>query len=99
MPASGFEPAAQLRIRAWIASRGRDRKAERASLERLVELEPGDTLVLGRLAEIAIEDGDHAELARLRERQRAMTEAKERYQAPAAGRSFRRHCRARPTGT
>ena len=48
-------------------------------MTRLVELEPGDTLALGRLAEIAIEDGDHAELARLRDQQRAMTEAKERY--------------------
>ena len=54
-----------LELRAWLAARGGDRRAERAALEELVALEPADAAALERLADLAAQDGERERLAEL----------------------------------
>ena len=76
---AGGEPLAGLaspgrgcsRLRAWLASRSGDRRAERAILERLVALEPSRRRGLERLADLAAQDGEPGRVAELRHRKAA----------------------------
>ena len=79
LPTGEFWPAEVLRIRAWLAGRQGDGRAERTVLAALIAEEPGDTVALGRLAELALEAGEMAEVAALRASQAEMTAAKGRY--------------------
>lgn len=75
------------RLRAWLAARLGNRAAERSALSDVLRLEPGDTRTLDRLAAIAGEAGDLAEVARLRARTAEMTAVKERYRILLRGES------------
>ena len=79
LPTGEFWPAEVLRIRAWLAGRQGDGRAERTALAALIAEEPGDTVALGRMAELALEAGEMAEVAALRASQADMTAAKGRY--------------------
>ena len=57
-----------LELRAWMAARSGDRPAERAALESLIALEPGDAAAVERLADLAAQDGERERLAELRRR-------------------------------
>jgi enediyne biosynthesis protein E4 len=88
LPVDIVSPTDLLRLRAWLASRPGDHKAERAALTSLVELEPGDTAALDRLAVLASADGDDPEVARLRLKKSEMLAAQLRYQALLRGDSI-----------
>ena len=81
LPADTFSSTDQLRLRAWLASRLGDAKAERGALLSLVNLEPGDTSALDRLAVLASEDHNAAEVARLRSKKAEMMAALASYRA------------------
>ena len=81
LPADKFAPTEQLRLRAWLASRVGDGKAERGALMSLVNLEPGDTSALDRLAVLASEDHHAAEVGRIRSKKAEMMAALARYRA------------------
>jgi tetratricopeptide (TPR) repeat protein len=81
LPADNFSPADQLRLRAWLASRLGDAKAERGALMSLVNLEPGDTSALDRLAVLASENRNATEVTRLRAKRAEMMAALASYRA------------------
>jgi enediyne biosynthesis protein E4 len=74
-----FEPREVLSLRAWLASHRGDRAAEQRLLERLTELDPGDTAALGRLAALVQQAGDARRAAALRARQAEASRLKESY--------------------
>jgi len=88
LPAEGVYQTDLLRLRAWLASRTGDTGAERAALASLVELEPGETAALDRLAALAGADGGASEVARLRSRKSEMMTALVRYGALLRGDSI-----------
>jgi enediyne biosynthesis protein E4 len=59
----------RLIVRAWFAARRNDPKAERLALEQLIEVEPGNTAVLDRLATLAVQAGHLDQATALRKRQ------------------------------
>ncbi len=84
--ASGEPPAgpgprtgAILALRAWLAERDGDRRAERTSLEELIARKPSGAAAYERLADLAAQDGDVDRLAELRRRKAAAEAAVERY--------------------
>jgi tetratricopeptide (TPR) repeat protein len=85
LPADLVAPSDLLRVRGWLASRTGDVAAERSALTALVELEPGDTTALDRLAVLAGAAGDAAEVNRLRARKSAMMAALTQYRALLKG--------------
>ena len=70
-----------LKMRAWLAERQGDRRAERDALDELVALDPDDTSGLERLADLATQDGDSSRLAELRRRKAAIDSARLQYAA------------------
>jgi tetratricopeptide (TPR) repeat protein len=79
LPASDFTQPEVLRLRAWLAGRLGDRRAERATLEQFVALEPNDPAALERLADLVAQDGDVERVADLRRKKIAAADADERY--------------------
>ncbi len=79
IPVDRFSPQEGWSIRAWFAARRGDPEAERDALEHLVEIEPGDTRALDRLAELAIRGGQADRAAAIRRRQEESLRDKERY--------------------
>jgi tetratricopeptide (TPR) repeat protein len=79
LPAAGVPRERFLDLRAWLAARQDDRRAEREALEELIELEPDQSAVLERLADLATQDGDLSRLAELRRRKAASDSARLRY--------------------
>jgi len=79
LPASSFSRARMLGIRAWLAARNGDRRAERSALEELLALEPEDPSALERLADLAAQDGETDRVAVLRRRKAAVDVASEWY--------------------
>ena len=71
--------AEALTLRAWFAAKQGDRDAERAALGSLLELTPGDTVALERLAGLAIEAGEALRVADLRRRKVELDRARENY--------------------
>ena len=65
-----FLPSEVLRLRAWLASFGRDRQSERQSLLALAAEEPGNAGAWARLAELAVVEKhlDQAETFRLKQK-------------------------------
>jgi tetratricopeptide (TPR) repeat protein len=72
-------PAERARLAARLAVLRGDTAAERASLERLVAVQPGDPPAWERLAEIAARDGDRPRLAELRRRKAQIDRAIDEY--------------------
>jgi len=79
VPASSFSRARALGLRAWLAARLGDPRAERRGLEELLALEPEDSSTLERLADLAAQDGETDRVAELRRRKAAVDVATERY--------------------
>jgi tetratricopeptide (TPR) repeat protein len=79
LPADHTSRAELYSILAWFASEQGDREAERTALSRLIELVPGDTQTLDRLAALAVEAGDPDAADDLRRRRQEAQQAKERY--------------------
>jgi len=81
LPASRFSTAQVAAVTARLAALRRDTAAERAALERRVELEPGAALAWDRLAELATRDGASDCAARYRARKAEIDRAADKYRA------------------
>ena len=79
LPASRFSEGEILGLRAWLARRADDRRAERHELERLVDHVPAAPGALERLAELNALDGRTERVADLRRRKADLDRARERY--------------------
>ncbi len=79
LQASTFPPARLLKLRTWLAARGEDRQAERAALDALLAVVPGDNAALERLADLAAEDRALDRVAVLRRRQSEMEAHTQQY--------------------
>ncbi len=79
LPADQFAPVDVGRLRAWFAARRGDLEAERDALREVLALAPGDTQVIERLADLAVQQGHDEEAAALRRRKSEMDQARERY--------------------
>jgi tetratricopeptide (TPR) repeat protein len=79
IPPDDFRPEEAWSIRAWLAARRGDAEAERAALEQVIAIEPGDTRALDRLAELAVGAGRADRAAAIRRRQEEALRDKERY--------------------
>jgi enediyne biosynthesis protein E4 len=77
--AAWFLPFEVLRIRAWLAGFVGDNEAERRCLLALVVEEPGNTNAWARLAESALEGGNHAEVESFRKKQAETSALRGRY--------------------
>ncbi|WP_435005107.1 FG-GAP-like repeat-containing protein [Tundrisphaera lichenicola] len=73
-----YEPEI-LNLRAWLAARSGDRRAERRELERLVDRDPAYPGALERLATIEALDGETEKVAALRRRKAELDRALHRY--------------------
>jgi enediyne biosynthesis protein E4 len=81
LPDGWFGGADLLALRAWFTRQRSDTAAERHALEQLVECDPGRTVALERLAELALIAGDEPKVRSLRARKAALDELKNRYKA------------------
>ena len=79
IPADSVSPGRVADLRAWYANRRGDEDAERGALERLVELEPGNTTALERLAEQAVRAGRDDQASELRRRKAEIDRVLHRY--------------------
>jgi hypothetical protein len=79
LPASRFTHDRVLALRAWLAARNADRRTERAALEALIPLEPGEGAVYERLADLVAQDGDLERVAELRRQKAKCDAARDRY--------------------
>jgi enediyne biosynthesis protein E4 len=79
LPASQVSQPRIVAIRAWLAARNGDSRAERSALDELVALQPGDVAALERLADLAAQAGEPERVAELRRRKAAIDAAFERY--------------------
>ncbi|MFI5458430.1 MAG: FG-GAP-like repeat-containing protein [Isosphaerales bacterium] len=84
LPASSFSKARVLGLRAWLAARNGDRRAERSAIEEVLALEPEDSSALERLADLAAQAGETNRVAGLRRRKAAVDVASERYRTLAS---------------
>jgi tetratricopeptide (TPR) repeat protein len=80
LPVGESAPAQVPRLAAWLARRRGDRGAERRALERLIAVDPTDTAAFGRLAELAVRDGQPARADELRRRKLEIDRLEARYQ-------------------
>jgi enediyne biosynthesis protein E4 len=79
LPAERFSHTEALALRAWFAAREGDAEKERAALEQLIALAPGDTRALERLAVLAKATGQTARATELHRRGAEMALVKDRY--------------------
>ncbi len=79
LPAERFSLTEAFAIRAWLAERTGHADQERTALERLIDLTPGDTQALERLAELAAESGQATRARELHGRRADVHRAKQRY--------------------
>jgi hypothetical protein len=80
LPSSIFAEARVLELRAWMAARRGDHQAERAALEVLLTVEPGDPAALERLADLTAQGDGEEGLAKVRRRKAAIDAARVRYE-------------------
>jgi hypothetical protein len=80
LPRSSWSQASGLELRAWMAARSGDRRAERAALESFITLEPGDAAAMERLADLAALAGEKERVAELRRRKADIQDARDRYE-------------------
>ncbi len=81
LPAAGESPARVEELRAWLARRRGDFRAEREALKRLVADNPGALSAIERLAEFAARDGDTEAAVQLRRRKGSLDETLHQYRA------------------
>ncbi len=81
LPASRVSQSTMLGLRAWLAARNGDSRAERSALEALIGLQPGDDAALERLADLAAQTGELDRVAELRRRKAAIDRARDHYRA------------------
>ncbi len=81
LPASAISPARVLALRAWLAARDHDSRAERSALEELVTLRPGEDSALERLADLATQAGEVDRVGDLRRRKSAIDAGRDHYRA------------------
>jgi enediyne biosynthesis protein E4 len=79
LPAERFSQTEALALRAWFAARQGNANNERAALEQLIDLLPGDTRALERLAELAALSGQSDRATKLHRRLAELADAKDRY--------------------
>ncbi len=79
LPAGRFDAERFLEVRAWLAARAGDERAEREALAAILERVPGDTRALSRLAELAAHEGRSDEVARLRRRKAELDRTADAY--------------------
>ena len=77
--ADWFLPFEVLRLRAWFAAFQGDDEAERQSLLALLEVEPGNTAALARLAELALKAGQGSQAESFRVKQAKASDLHDRY--------------------
>ena len=81
LPTAPLFPAQVLALSAWLAGQKGDRQAERSALEALIEVDPGQTPAIERLADMAAAAKEAQRLAALRKRKAEVEAARERYRA------------------
>ncbi len=81
LPPSSVSQTTILELRAWLASRSGDSGAERATLEALIAVRPGDDSALERLADLAAQAGDRDRVAELRRRKAAIDTERDHYRS------------------
>jgi tetratricopeptide (TPR) repeat protein len=69
IPADRIRAPERSFLRAWFAARRNDPEGERTALERLIEVDPGNTGALDRLATLAVQAGQLDRAAAFRKRQ------------------------------
>jgi enediyne biosynthesis protein E4 len=79
VPAERFSLTESLALRAWFAEHQGLVEEERVALERLIELAPGDTQALERLAVLATESGRATQARELHRRKAEIHRARDRY--------------------
>jgi tetratricopeptide (TPR) repeat protein len=79
LPGEALTEGELLELGAWLEVRRGDISGERLALQRLVEVEPGRTRALERLAALASESGHSTRARTLRRRKATLDEAKDRY--------------------
>src|SRR5262249_60389464 len=79
IPAEHLSAPEQWSLRAWFAANRNDPAAERSALEQVVEVEPGNTAALDRLAALALQAGQPDGAAALRRLLQETLREKERY--------------------
>jgi predicted Zn-dependent protease len=79
LPAGRFSTIEKQRLRVWLAAATGDHARERSELDTLAALDPGDTGVYDRLAELALERGEVSESERLRRRKAEVTAMSAQY--------------------
>jgi enediyne biosynthesis protein E4 len=91
LPASTLTRFQMLVFDTWLAARAGDKEAERASLVKRLELDPGDSAAYDRLADLAAQAGDSQRVADLRRRKAASDLARERVRAVMSEKDVRPH--------
>ncbi len=79
VPSDRIDADRRLEIRAWLAARSGDARAEEDALNQALDRVPGDTRVLARLAELAALDGRSDRVAELRRRKAEADRAADAY--------------------
>jgi enediyne biosynthesis protein E4 len=79
IPADRARPPEYLSIRAWFAAGRNDFEAERIALDQLIDVDPGNTQALDRLATLALRAGQLDRAAAIRKRQENTQRDKEAY--------------------
>jgi hypothetical protein len=94
VPAQTARPEEVAALRAWLADRGGDRRAQRRESARLVELQPLQTRALEHLAELTRAVGEIEEAVRLQRRKAEIDRAKDWIHKLVVRRiEFREHAR------
>lgn len=91
IPADSDSPQDALSLRAALAARSRDRKAERKALDAVLKLNPGDAQSLDRLAQIATEEGRADDAKAYRTRKDEIDRSRDRYQTLVASVNVQTH--------
>jgi len=79
LPPHALRPADALDLCGWFARQRGDRVAEQHALEELIEIDPGRSAALARLAELLEQAGDRPRAARLRQKKTELDAARDRY--------------------
>jgi thioredoxin-like negative regulator of GroEL len=79
LPLDGSRPAQIPRLAAWLAAKRGDMAMEQRALERLIAVDPTEFTALDRLAALAVERGQPAVAASLRDQKAEIERAQARY--------------------
>ena len=79
LPLDGSRPAKVARLAAWLAAKRGDRAMEQRALERLIAVDPTEFTALDRLTALAVERGQAALAASLRDQKAEIERVQARY--------------------